>query len=381
MNRHMPGLVVSLIWVLTAFLPDRAAAQCNTRIDLGRGPVNLHIPRGYDGQTPAPLVILLHGYTSSGQQTESYVRLTPLSDEYGFVYAYPDGTRDLFGYRFWNATDACCNFFGSNVDDSGYLLSLIRAIQNQCTIDPRRIYFVGHSNGGFMSYRMACDHSGVVAAIASLAGMTYANPNDCAPSRPVNILHIHGTNDAVIAYNGGCIVNCYPSAVNSVEQWAAFDGCNVIGDSNYPTLDLDAGIPGNETVVTKYTNGCDPEGVTELWTIVGGGHSPSLSPQFGRLVVEWLLAHPKPTPCTGIEKIKTTRCKQRNGVNKLIVKLVYGAPFDRYTVTLSGGSTVQGYLNGAGVGKAVFTSVPAGAGNASATWGCGATASRSYECP
>lgn len=381
MNRRS---IVSLAWlpcVLLSMSSPRASAQCDARIDLGRGPVNLHIPIGHDNRVPVPLIILLHGYTSNGAQTESYVRLTPLSDEYDFVYAYPDGTKDLLGYRFWNATDACCNFFGSNVDDSGYLLSLVRAIQNQCNIDARRIYFVGHSNGGFMSYRMACDHSDVIAAIASVAGMTYEDPNTCSPSRPTNVLHIHGTNDTTIFYGGGCLVSCYPSAVESVEQWASFDGCDVVGDSNYPPLDLDSGIPGNETIVTKYIDGCGPEGATELWTIVGGEHVPNLSPQFGRLIVEWLLAHPKPTPCTGAEMIKVARCKSKNGVNKLVVKLLYGTPFDRFTATLSDGRAFEGYIDGSSRGKFVVTPMPHGAGSVSVEFGCGAQVSASFDCP
>ena len=139
------------------------AAPGNIVIDLGRGPVNVHVPTGYDPQNPAPLVMLLHGYTSSGQETEDVVQFTPLADQYGFIYLFPDGQTDILGSRYWNATQACCDFFG-NADDSGYLLSLIEEVENQLSVDPRRIYVTGHSNGGFMAYRMACDHAGKVAA-------------------------------------------------------------------------------------------------------------------------------------------------------------------------------------------------------------------------
>ena len=180
-------------------------------IDLGRGPVRVFVPSTYDPAQPMPLIFLLHGYSSSGNAIEAAWQLEPLAEELGFLYLHPDGTEDIFGFQFWNATDACCDLFGSGVDDSGYLRALIDEIRNQLNVNPNSIHFAGHSNGGFMSYRMACDHADVVASIASLAGATFLDPNDCVPTEPVHTLQIHGTNDDVILYNGGCIGNnCYP---------------------------------------------------------------------------------------------------------------------------------------------------------------------------
>ena len=113
------------------------------------------------------------------------------------LYATPNGTQDLLALRFWNATDACCDFFGSGVDDSTYLANLVAAIDSAVGVDPRRRFFVGHSNGGFMSYRMACDHADEVAAVVSIAGATFDDTADCAPVRPVSTLQIHGTSDTV----------------------------------------------------------------------------------------------------------------------------------------------------------------------------------------
>ena len=179
----------------------------------GDRPVTVHVPASYDASQPAPLVILLHGYTDHGLSTDGWFRLAPAADARGFVYAYPDGTIDSDGYRFWNATNACCNFGKSAVDDVAYLTSVIAEIQAKLAIDPKRIAFVGHSNGGFMSYRMACDQAGLVAAIVSLAGATFADPADCAPSEPVSVAQIHGTADDVIRYEGGGLTNGpYPAA-------------------------------------------------------------------------------------------------------------------------------------------------------------------------
>ena len=268
-------------------------------IDAGRGPIPVHVPASYDPETPTPLVILLHGFTSTGAQVESWMQFATLVDEYGFLYLYPTGTTDVIGNPFWNATDACCDFFGSGVDDSGYLREVIQQMQSNYNVDPRRVHFVGHSNGGFMSYRMACDHADLVAAIASLAGATYLDPADCTPVAPVHTLQIHGTVDTVIPYNGGCVPfgGCHPGAVQTTETWAAYDGCALVGEPQPDPLDLDAIMPGDETQVIRYADGCAPGGSAELWTINGGAHSPNLSADFNNLVIEFLLAHPKPADC------------------------------------------------------------------------------------
>ena len=151
----------------------------------GDRPVTVHVPASYDASRPAPLLILLHGYTLSGQEIDAYFDLAPAAEARGFVYAFPDGTIDSDGNRFWNATDACCNFDGAAVDDVAYLTDLIAEIQAELAIDPKRIALVGHSNGGFMSYRMACERANLVAAIVSLAGASFAEAADCAPSEPV----------------------------------------------------------------------------------------------------------------------------------------------------------------------------------------------------
>lgn len=291
------ALFLAFAATLATWAAPSAALGGDLFLNLGRGPVRIYIPSTYNPETPAPLVILLHGYGSSGAGQESYMRFAPLSEEYGFLYAHPDGTTNPSGSRFWNATDACCNFFGSNVDDSGYLLALIDAVKAQLSVDDRRVHFIGHSNGGFMSYRMACDHAETVAAIASLAGATWNDPVDCSPIAPVHVLQIHGTNDSVIRYDGGTLgSNPYPGAIESVEQWASFDGCSLIPQTDLPPLDLDSSIPGAESTVRRYADACDLGGSGELWTIVGGSHTPNLSPSFSRLVVEYLLDHPKLEP-------------------------------------------------------------------------------------
>lgn len=269
-------------------------------IDVGRGPIPVVVPSSYDPGTPTPLVIMLHGYSSSGAAKEAEWQITPLAEEYGFLYLYPDGTQDFLGNRFWNATDACCNLFGSNVDDVGYLMDLVDAMKAQYNVDPRRVFFTGHSNGAFMCHRMACEDSEDIAAIASVSGATFLDPLDCTPAEPVNVLQVHGTSDTVISYDGGCVPfgGCYPSAVETVADWTAYNGCSPVGDTSPPPLDMVANITGNETSVTRYATDCDAGGSAELWTMAGAGHSPAISQDFSRNIVEFLLSHPKPVPQT-----------------------------------------------------------------------------------
>jgi len=302
-HRRAPHLDLLATGILLAAGTPSIAAAGDLEIDLGRGPVPVVVPAGYDPEEPAPLIVMLHGYGGTGAGQEAYVNFRPLADEYGFIYTYPDGTVDSSGNRFWNATDACCDLFGSGVDDAGYLLALIDEIRTQLSVDPDRIHVSGLSNGGFMSHRMACDFPELIASIAPLAGVTFDDPLDCDPDSPVHVLQIHGTNDGVIFYGGGSIAGVpYPGAVASTETWAAFDGC-VVEPETLPThLDLDRSIPGAETVVTRYDDGCLANGSAELWTIQGGAHVPALSDDFGPLVVEFLLSHPK-GPTVGVPAV------------------------------------------------------------------------------
>ncbi|MFG0284583.1 MAG: alpha/beta hydrolase-fold protein [Phycisphaerales bacterium JB039] len=269
-----------------------AMGQTITRVDAGRGPVDVLVPTGYTPAEPAPVIVLLHGYTDSGAAIEAYTRMGDVVEDLGFLLALPDGTRDILGNRFWNATDACCDLFGQGPDDVGYLTALLDTIEATFSIDTGRVFFAGHSNGGFMSYRMACALAGRISAVASLAGATYETPGLCAPSQNVHTLEIHGTSDGVIRYTGGCTtIGCYPGAVQTAQTWATYNGCSLTPDTSAPPIDLDASRAGAETTIARYIMGCAPGGSAELWTIDRGAHSPPLTDDFARLVAGWLLDH------------------------------------------------------------------------------------------
>lgn len=257
----------------------------------GSRPVALQVPVAYDGTADLPLLVVLHGYTSSGAAHQTYFGLDSLVNTAGVFLLTPDGTRDSRGNRFWNATDACCDLEGAGVDDVAYLKDLIAAVGREYQVDPGRIYLMGHSNGAFMAHRLACEDALGVAAIVGLAGATWQDPARCVPAAGVSVLAIHGSADRTIRYDGGQIAGrAYPGAVGTMERWAAAGGCGTPVEAP-PALDLDGAVPGAETSVTRWTGCSDGLGV-ELWTIAGGGHMPDLQPAFAELVWSWLAAHP-----------------------------------------------------------------------------------------
>lgn len=261
----------------------------------GDRPVKMYVSSKYDPATPAPLLVLLHGYGASGTLQEIYFGLSSVADERGYIYAVPDGTLDGTNKRFWNATDACCDFAKTGVDDSAYLMSVVDQIEAQYNIDPKRVFFIGHSNGGFMSYRMACDHADRIAAIVSLAGMTFADDSKCAASEPVAIAHVHGDMDETVPYAGGDLLPGYPipGAVETTDLWAAHDGCEAT-TTDGAAKDLETSIPGAETSVVIHDQACSPGGHVELWTIAGGKHIPNVGAEFRTSVFDFFDAHPKP---------------------------------------------------------------------------------------
>jgi polyhydroxybutyrate depolymerase len=258
-------------------------------------PFELKVPTGYTPGTAIPLVVLLHGYSATAQTENGYLQLGTAAESKTFLLALPNGTKDGNGNQFWNATDACCAF-GETVDDVGYLTAVVNDVKRRYTVDPKRVFLVGHSNGGFMSYRMACDRSAIIAGIVSLAGMNWKDESKCSPTAPVSVLHIHGTADTTIAYNGGVAASgtpAFPSAMASVNFWSRKNACTATALSSAgANLNLSPALIGDETKREVYT-GCPPAGAAELWTMEAGSHIPNFSSAFATQISEWMAAHPK----------------------------------------------------------------------------------------
>lgn len=254
------------------------------------GVADVTVPSSYDPGEPLPLVLVLHGLGSTGGEIREYLGVDRIAEERGFLVVHPDGSVDGRGNRFWDATDACCNFIGDPTGDADRLARLIADVSAEYAVDPDRVHVVGHSNGGFMAYRLACEHADLVASVASVSGATFADPAECTPTEPVSVLQVHGDADPIIRYDGGTFPGRYPGAVDTVTTWAGYAGCEptpVDGEAR----DLDGTTAGAESPVTVFS-GC-PAGVSvELWSLPGTGHLPPVSAGFPVDVVDWLLEHP-----------------------------------------------------------------------------------------
>lgn len=241
-------------------------------------PAPVFVPPAHDGSTALPLVILLHGYSVNATAEDLYLGMSRNARRLGFYLLLPDGTIDASGEPHWDV-------LGAVVDDHAYLRALIEQAESALPIAD--VFVIGHSNGGFMAYRLACDSADLVTGIASLAGSdTIAS---CAPSQPVAVLQIHGTADGTVAYDGGSIAGYdFPSAPLTVERWAERAGCDTTLTEALAPLDLVANLDGPETEVLAYTTSC-ATGV-ELWSMQGADHIPAFTSDFTPAVIEWLRA-------------------------------------------------------------------------------------------
>jgi polyhydroxybutyrate depolymerase len=278
-----------------AFAPP-AASSASPPAESQR-PYTLHTPRGWDRARPVPLVVSLHGYGAPGGEAHAkMLGLDDFADEQGFVLALPDGRVDSHGRRFWNATDACCDFDRSGGDDVGYVAWLIDDVASKMPIDRARVYVVGHSNGGFFAHRLACDLAPRIAAAVSLAGAGWKDAARCAPSEPVSVLEIHGDGDPIIRYAGGRVfdlpVPLYPGAIDTVSAWAARDGCRAAPGPAGPAFDFDENVPGPDTTAVTY-GPCRSGVSVDLWTEARGSHVPRPSREGLRAVWTWMSAHSK----------------------------------------------------------------------------------------
>lgn len=252
-------------------------------------------PDAWDGKTPLPLVLVTHGYGVGGYAQVIFMNLAPLVNEKNIMLVAPDGLIDSAGHRYWNAVDTCCDFDGRGNDDVAYLTGLVAEIAKRYPTDLKRVYVVGHSNGAAMAMRLACDASSTFAAVFELAGPFWSDPpNQCHPTAPVAIRVLHGTADTEVPYAGGSVGdvgNLYsPGAQAIASFWAQKNGCDPTPDTSAPPLDLEAGIDGAETTITRYTS-CAPGGDTELWSMQGAGHLPYFQPDFHEVVWDFFATH------------------------------------------------------------------------------------------
>lgn len=223
----------------------------------------LYIPEIYDASAPVPLVLNLHGYGSNSSEQEVYADFRGIADTANFIIVLPDGTPDNGGNQFWNSFA-----LGQGVDDTAFLSTLIDTVMAHYSIDPNCIYSTGMSNGGFMSYELACQLSGRIAAIASVTGsMTLLQQSGCDAQHPTPVMQIHGTADGTVSYNGSFGVYAIEDLV---ANWVNFNHCS---SSAVITEVPDNSTNDGCTAEHYLYPGGDAGSSVELYKIIGGDHS------------------------------------------------------------------------------------------------------------
>jgi polyhydroxybutyrate depolymerase len=221
----------------------------------------LHVPASYDGTKPVPLVINWHALFLTGQVERNIDKYADVADREGFIIAYPDGIDNA-----WNI-GPCCTF-SRDVDDLGFAKALVGKLKRQACIDPKRVYSVGFSMGGGMSYYLACNTTHMFAAIAT-SGFDLAEEVGCPLRKPITEISFRSTDDPVVPYAGGetrppnglDTTMTFLGAEGTFEKWAELDGCRgeAVTDAH-----------GCQT----YARCRDRTEVT-LCTVENGGHVPS----------------------------------------------------------------------------------------------------------
>lgn len=150
----------------------------------------------------SPLVFVAHGYSSSAQNIMNYSGFNALANQYGFAVCYPQGTTDNWGNNFWNVGYLFTS--SSTVDDVGFLTSLAQELQNNYNLSPLNTFMTGMSNGGELSYLIACESPGTFKAYAPVAGTIFPDglSNNICNGSPTPMFKIHAINDNVSYYSG-----------------------------------------------------------------------------------------------------------------------------------------------------------------------------------
>ncbi len=233
----------------------------------------LLVPTSYDPAQPIPLVLALHGGGGdSAQMCNLAGGVQELAESEHFLVACPDGIENH-----WNdgRENQRYRSQAEDIDDVGFLLTLIDQLSGEYQLDPSRIYVTGASNGGMMTHRMACEASDTFAA-AAIVIASKPSLTDCSPTNPISILIMNGTEDPLMPYEGGDVhffgrrLGLVLSTETTVGMWVGFNDCELPPQSELlPDLD-----PQDGTRIQLDTySGCAAGTEVWLYSVQGGGHT------------------------------------------------------------------------------------------------------------
>ncbi|MBC97570.1 MAG: hypothetical protein CME63_07455 [Halobacteriovoraceae bacterium] len=270
-------------------------AQSERRTD-----VRVKLPRKFEKKEKWPLLISLHGYGGNSLIQKYYIRLGHYENQFGYVYTAPNGIKNNEGKRFWNASEFCCNFDPQIVDDVSYIKNLIHRITTSPEIgriDLSQIYLIGYSNGAFLASKIACESDLPIAGIVTISGTGDLRGKDqqlflkdkieCSHNRPIKVLHIHGTEDETIRYQGfDNGKTAHVSAIDHVTRWANHNGCKGSLEKKPEVFNASNFVKGKETERYAFE---DCEAKVEHYKIKGGAHFAVFKKKFTKSILEFLL--------------------------------------------------------------------------------------------
>jgi polyhydroxybutyrate depolymerase len=263
----------------------------------------LHVPKAYDPTKKSMLVVNIHGLTETIGMQEALTHMNVVADDENFLVLYPEGKNASF-----NAGDCCDPSRMNKVDDVGYVRDAIAHAEKRYCVDPAHVHATGMSNGGFLSYRLACELSDTIASIAPVAGSLGIPEADCKPTRPIAVWQTHGTDDKLVPYGGGhpfLLGNIYTfrSAAETSSFWQDFDACPAASKTTFQKDDATCETWGPCKAGTEVTL-CTVKGGGHTWP---GGFDASVLPGVGqflgmttkafdasRVMIDFFRKHPKP---------------------------------------------------------------------------------------
>jgi polyhydroxybutyrate depolymerase len=269
MANHLSlNMFKNLLSAILCFLTLGSYAQTTITDSITSGGITryyqVYVPAAYDGSEAVPLVLNLHGYGSFAFQQMFYGEFRPIADTANFILLVPDGTVDGFGFQHWNTFGP----FGIGVDDVAFIDNLLDSISAEYSIDANRIYSTGMSNGGFMSYELACHLSHRIAAIASVTGTIDVDHFDfCSPTHPMPVMEIHGTADLTVPYEGN---DDFMPVSDVLSYWADYNACNP--EPEVTLVDDISPGDGSTAEHIVYSGGFNDANV-EHFKIINGGHT------------------------------------------------------------------------------------------------------------
>ena len=229
----------------------------------------VHIPKGYDPDKPAPVVLALHGAAMDGPMMVWFSGLNKKSDEAGFIVVYPSGT-GIGPFLTWNAGNFRGKMAEGKADDVAFIGKLLDDLGTVVKVDEKRVYACGMSNGAMMCYRLAAELSDRIAAIAPVAGTMVID--ECKPKRPVPVIHFHGTKDPLVPFEKAkgktASFMKLRGVEDSIQTWVKLNECD-----EEPKID-GLSKDGDEMKVTRKTYGGGKDGAEVVLVVIEeGGHT------------------------------------------------------------------------------------------------------------